>query len=233
MKRVILIAAIAAAAHPAGGGPPIAQPAKVRFHMHRHVDDLREVQRLLLAGKLDEAKTRAFLLTKPASDAGLAAWRSHAARLSDSARALTQATTIAEACRLEAQVAAACATCHVRAEPLAVIYPPAPAAPANAATVDARMARHQWAADRLWEGMIAGTTVPWRQGLEVLAQTPLPFPPHAKMPALADRLQDLARGALESLSDRSETIDTRATTYGNMLVTCAACHQAARSVVTR
>jgi hypothetical protein len=84
------------------------------------------------------------------------------------------------------------------------------------------MARHVWAADRLWEGLIGGDEDRWTRGLAVLADSPLPFGPLTDAPALATQLQRRAR---EQLDARAMTLpDGRATAYGEMLVTCAACH---------
>ena len=81
------------------------------------------------------------------------------------------------------------------------------------------MARHLWATDRLWEAMVGGNEPAWRDGLEVLAETPLPFTP-AGTDGLARRLQDLAQDQLS----RTTTLDERAAAYGELLRTCAGCH---------
>jgi hypothetical protein len=208
--------------------PPVhlTNPEMVRFHMRRHFDDLRDVERLLVAGKLADAKSRAYLLTRATTDPGLAEQAIEADRLVGAARALVGATTLAQACRLEAQVAVACASCHVRAQQTLTFR--ATKLPADEPTTPARMARHQWAADRLWEGMVAGSKRPWREGLDVLAASPLLVSPRADAVRLAERLQKLAVGALATVDDGSETLDSRATAYGDMLATCAACHLATR-----
>ena len=84
------------------------------------------------------------------------------------------------------------------------------------------MARHAWAVDRLWEGMIGPDDDRWAAGLDVLAATPLPFTPLTDAPALAAGLRELARA---QLANRSATgLDDRARAYGEILVMCAACH---------
>jgi hypothetical protein len=71
---------------------------------------------LLVAGKLDDAKTRAFLLTKAAPDPGMARWQREVDEVGEAARSLVAATSIDEALRREVRVAAACATCHLGAQ---------------------------------------------------------------------------------------------------------------------
>lgn len=197
------------------------RPAMVKFHMSQHFNDLRAVEQLLVAGELDVAKVRAFLLTRPAPDPGMARWKSEVDDVTQAARALANAPGIDEACRREARVAEACAYCHLHSQALPVFSTPPPLPPDDGGP-RARMARHQWAVDRLWEGMVAPAEAPWRAGLDVLATTPLPFSPLTDAPLLANQLQGFARHALET--EDSETLDDRTRSYGEMLVTCSACH---------
>jgi hypothetical protein len=241
LSLVAVAAAVAAAStacdQPASGGadpqPPepvrFERPAMVRFHMQRHFDDLREIERMLVAGKLEDGKTRAHLLTRPALDPGMAPWHHAIARVVDAARALETAPGIDEALRREARVAEACAECHLRTQRLPAFAPPA-ALPPDAPTLAARMARHAWAVDRLWEGMVGPAEDRWRMGLEALAASPLPFKPLDDAPALATRLRDLARHALATRA--TAELDERTRLYGELLVTCAACH-ATRAITAR
>lgn len=204
--------------------PPPARfvnPQAARFHMRRHFDDLRMIERLLIAGKLDEAATLADLLVRQTDDPGMAPWDLQAKQVAEAADALTKAPGLDEALRREARVAAACAECHALSQgrPVFAAVPPVPP---DAQTREARMARHVWATDRLWEGMIGPDDDRWRRGLEVLAATPQPFMRLTEAPGFARRLAQLAR---DQLATRATTLlDDRARAYGEMLVTCAACH---------
>jgi cytochrome c553 len=200
------------------GRARVDRPAKVRFHMQRHFDDLRMIERRLIAGKLDEARALAYLLARPAPDPGMAPWNAEGTHVTDAALALAAAPTLDEACKREPRVSAACAGCHLRAQAAPVFGAPPPLPP-DLPTQQARMARHLWATDRLWEAMVGGTDPPWRDGLEVLAETPLPFT-SAGTDRIARRLQDLAQDQLS----RTATLDERAAAYGEMLVTCTGCH---------
>ena len=119
------------------------------------------------------------------------------------------------------RVAAGCAWCHSRTQKLPVFPEPA-TAPSDDGTPRTRMARHQWAVDRLWEGMVGASDHHWRLGLNVLATTPLPFSPLTDAPALAAQLQSYAQHAIATQT--TESLEERAREYGEMLVTCAACH---------
>lgn len=234
---LLLAGAVLAAlcARPAGGDggedPPREPPAPprferaalVRWHMQRHFEDLRTIERLLVAGRLDEAKALAFMLAKPEPDPGMAPWAAEAREVVEPARELVSARTIDEALRREPHVAVACAGCHRQTERLPKLSR-LPALPPDLPIAAARMARHQWAADRLWEGIIGLSDDRWRAGLEVLAATPLPAAAVPGASALAERLQRIARQALERRT--SDTLDANARSYGDLLVTCAGCHAA-------
>jgi cytochrome c553 len=202
---LLLVLTAAICARPASGNPV------TRYHMVRHFGDLLDITHLLLAGKLDDARTRAFLLTRPPGDQAVEA----------AAAALGRAASISDACRLTAKVAEACASCHVQI-PRVWRAPAVPEEPPPEPNLEVRMQRHQWAADRLWEGVVLGDDRRWRQGLEVLAMRPVPMP---KDDRLAYRLQAMAVDSLGQLEQRSDTYVTRAHAYGEMLVTCTACHR--------
>jgi hypothetical protein len=85
------------------------------------------------------------------------------------------------------------------------------------------MARHLWATDRLWEGVVGSSDDAWRAGLDVLAVTPLPAAQLGDERAMiAHRLRRLAEDARKTRGGGQ--LVERARDYGEILVTCAACH---------
>jgi cytochrome c553 len=203
------------AADEQGATPRLERPGMVRFHMERHFDDLRTVERLLVAGKLGEATTLAHMLTRPANDPGLATWKDEAGRVAAAATAVEHASTLDQALQREPLIGAACGACHERTH-ARLRFTTAPAPPDRPGP-EARMARHQWAVDRLWEALVGADELRWTAGLQILATTPSP----EVQPREAAHLQALARAALTS---PSSSASSRATVYGDMLATCAACH---------
>lgn len=221
-ETLLLLLTAAACGRPASGEPVQLERRDVtRYHMARNFGDLQDIQRLLVANKLEDARARAFLLTQPPRDDGLTLLAAESQAVEDAAAALVQAASVSDACRLTARVAQACAGCHVHV-PRLVRPTPAPEEPSPEPSLEVRMQRHQWAADRLWEGVVMGDERRWRQGLEVLAMRPVPMP---KGDGLAHRLQAMAVDSLGRLEQQSDTYVTRAQAYGEMLVTCAACHR--------
>lgn len=190
----------------------------VRFHMHQNFDLLRAVERLLIRGKLDDAKRFAEAIGSAADEPGQGPWATHTAQVRERAAALARATTVEDALRKEAHLAAACGNCHGELG-VSPEFKSHPAAPSDQPTIPARMARHRWAVDRMWEGVVGNASDPWREGLEVLAATPVEVGPERG--TLARTLQKQAEQARRP---NPGPMQDRPTTYGEILVVCASCH---------
>jgi len=208
--------------------PPPAQfdrPAMARYHMQLHFGDLRTLEHVLLGGDLERGTTLAHLLARTTDAPISRAWDADIRAVSQAARALTRATTIDEALRREARIGGACASCHLHALSLPVFGTLSPA-PRDLPTAEARMARHAWATDRLWEGLVGADDVRWGQGLEVLSLTTAPVSALAGTDAYQARLQQLARAQLVAspIASPIASVDARAEAYGELLVACAGCH---------
>jgi cytochrome c553 len=188
--------------------------------MRANFDLVRAIERLLIIGKLDEAKRFAGAISEAAEAPAHGAWAAHVVGVRDRAAALARADSIEQACRLDAALAGACAGCHVEVgvSPAFREFP----VPPDKDDVDARMLRHRWAADRMWEGIIGGATEPWLAGLDVLAAPPLDWGPPSSDRAIHART--LQRLADQARKHKASTIETRTKAYGEMLAACAACH---------
>jgi cytochrome c553 len=200
----------------------------VRFHMHENFGLLRAIEKLLIRGRLDEARSFARAIAEAPDEPGLGPWAQHATLVRDRATSLANAGGIAEACRRAADLAEACASCHAAAGVAPEFRSPG-RIPPDHPTLEARMTRHLWATDRLWEGIVGAADDSWRDGLDVLAATPLREPQisGARLP-FARQLQTLADQTRVRL--RTDTLHDRARSYGEILVTCSGCHAAAPSV---
>jgi hypothetical protein len=189
-----------------------------RFHMHQNFDLVRAIERLLIRGKLEEAKRFAAAIATAPDEPEHGAWATQTATVRARALALSRATSVDDALRKATQLAAACGDCHRETYGSAMFDDP-PAVPPDRPTVDARMARHRWASDRLWEAVIGDSDEAWREGLDVLAATPLDL--GEDRAAFARELQRLANNARRT---KAPAAGTRAATYGQILLTCAHCH---------
>lgn len=196
-------------------------PIEARYHMRMHFGDLRIVEQALVDGKLAEGLSVAYLLTRQIDDPGLAKWAAQSRRVNAAALDLMTAQDVDGALRGLARVAVECAGCHMDANS-APAFPLPPAPPPDRATREARMARHAWAADRLWEAIVGNDDARWESGLAVLAAAPLPPAVLIDGGNAAATLQTYARNQLDMRG--TVTINDRARAYGEMLVLCSRCH---------
>lgn len=101
--------------------------------------------------------------------------------------------------------------------------------PADWSDTQTHMQRHQWAIDRMWEGIIGPSAGAWKRGASMLSGEPL----HAELMvgirdpqqaaeanALADRVHELGR-----LGSEVTTPAERSEIYSEMIFLCASCHQ--------
>src|SRR4051812_3341410 len=176
----------------------------VRFHMHENYGLVRAIDHLLVRGKLDEAKELARGLAASPDEPGLSAFAAQTAAVREQAAALTNATTAEAALRALTKAGAACASCHAASGTLPDLGTP-PVAPPDRATIDARMARHRWATDRLWEGVMGLSDEAWTAGLDVLVATPLPASELAavRQPFARTLQRDARRAKLVKASERA------------------------------
>ncbi|CAN5373363.1 hypothetical protein BH11MYX1_BH11MYX1_44520 [soil metagenome] len=194
----------------------------VRFHMHENFGLARAIERLLLRGKLDEARELARGLAIAPDEPGMAMWATQTARVRQRAAELVTAKTVDAAFVAESLLAIECAGCHLASGASPEFGAPS-APPIDQPTVAARMARHLWAADRLWEGMVGTADDSWSAGLAILAKPPLAASELGEARGrFARQLQRLAVTAQKvKAGDQA-----RATTYAQLLTTCTACHLA-------
>ena len=197
------------------------QDMMLRFHMHENFGVVRGIERFLLRGQLDDAKQLAAAIGQAPNAPGLGAFAEHTARVRKAAFDLASAKNLEQAVRREATLLQACAGCHVAAAIIPDLAPP-PALPPDRDSIDARMARHLWAADRLWDGIVAGDDAAWKVGIDLLASGPPTWaPPTKPQRDFAKRLQLIADSERRT---RSTRLSTRADTYGELFLTCVGCH---------
>ena len=128
---------------------------------------------------------------------------------------------------LTGRLGRACSRCH-EAHGAIVTFAWEPP-PDEAPTLAAQMKRHQWAAARLWEGLVGPSEEMWTDGTQTLAGIRLDLAavtgdtPRGDLAALAGKVRELASRARAVANH-----DARATLYGELMSTCAGCHQIAR-----
>jgi len=187
----------------------------------RHGDAMRDA---VARGDLDEAKTEAKLLSDlriEGPSGGL--WKQMFDAMRAAAARSTSTSDLKDAGRDVGLVARTCGDCHTKfGRPGILVEPPG----ALSSGAHASMRRHQWATERLWEGLVVPSDDAWNAGALALAQAPLVpaeltpgRPPVPRVGELAQAVHVLALKA-----ESTEGVDARADLYGELLATCAECH---------
>jgi cytochrome c553 len=196
--------------------------------MDEHFAAVSDLQRAIARGHLDQAKEDARWIVEHDEPTQLAEWRPFVDDMKQAARAVGAAPDLPSAAALAAQLGRACSRCHEKTS--AVVSFGWEVAPADEPGLQPQMKRHQWAAARLWEGLVGPSDDVWREGATVLAATKLDVlatmgsgAPRGDLPALATRVRELAITA-----EKTDDGDARAKLYGELLSTCAGCHALVR-----
>lgn len=225
---VIPSAGSGSAAPPVEPAPAKAPPdaPTLKEHMSEHFAAVSELQRAIARGHLDEAKTHARWLVGH-DEKLLAEWQPFVDEMRAAAKDVANAPDLPTAGGLAARLGRACSRCHeARSAVVTFVWAPVPD---EAPSLQVQMKRHQWAAARLWEGLVGPSDELWTQGTSVLATAKLDTfaaagaTPRGDVAALAAKVRDLAKRAT-TMTDQ----DTRQKLYGELLSTCAGCHQLVR-----
>lgn len=215
---------------PADANPPkptLAADAGLKDHMKEHFAAITEIQRSVVRSNLPAAQAAARYLAEHVEHQAVAQWQPHVAALRAAANRVVAAADLPTAAVEAAVLGRACASCH-QAHSAIVTFAWEPE-PEGDATLAAQMKKHQWAAARLWEGLIGPSDEMWNQGAAALAATRLDqIAAQTKAGAtdvapFAATVRTLARRAGVTADE-----DARAILYGDLLKACASCHRVAR-----
>jgi hypothetical protein len=194
--------------------------------MQAHFDAIVAIRDALIAGNLDNAKAEAKRITGDRVEPLITSWREYVGEIRQWAATVETATGLEEAAAAAAELARACGHCHSgHSVPLDLgTSEPADATPGTIP----QMRRHQWAAERMWEGLVGPSEARWNRGASQLVRSAL-TPAQALDSQTAARVARLA-ARVQALGEEAHELpatawDTRSATYGRFLSTCAACHQ--------
>lgn len=211
----------------AGARPPVDAALDLRQHMDEHFGAVVQVERAVMRGQLAEAQDAAAYLSEHLEHAGLAGAEPFVEAVRAAGREIKAAPGLSRAAADAAHLGLQCARCHIaRSAIVSFAWEPMPP---DDGTIEARMRRHQWASARMWEGLIGPADELWNEGASLIASNDLDALAEAAAPKavgvkeLVAQVRVLARQAATA-----GTAEERATLYGQLLVTCAGCHQQAR-----
>jgi len=220
----------APSAAPMSSSPPPIPPAvaapstpAIPALMTEHYGKTVEMKAAVIRGDLAAFKQAAQALAEHPIEGTLAAdWKTHLERMRDAAVVGRDATEIQTAADALAATGRTCAGCHAQlGKPKLELGAP----PAEGSGASFHMARHQWAADRMWEGLMAPSDDAWVKGCEVMADAPLHQEAMTGPKSVSARVTELAAQA-HTLANRARTapVQDRGTHYSAFLATCTACH---------
>lgn len=236
LSRIVLAMAVATAACDRTAGPAPADPAShssdtasappanaLNEQMHAHLGAIREIHLALIRGDLEAARDRARHLSRMSAEGELGAWERPVQFVREQALRLASTTHPRDARHLSTELATVCADCHmVHARDSRFDVPPPPA---DDGSLRGSMARHQWAADAMWIGLVAPSTEIWQQGLDAIAALPLSSPVFAGYENTA--ALELQRQRLIALATRNRRLPgqgDRARRLARIMDVCAGCH---------
>ncbi len=202
-------------------------PETEREHMQGHFEAVRDAERAVIRGDLATARDRGSWIAEHAEHPALADWQPYVEDVRAAGRELAAASDLAMAAPRVAVLARRCAACHeARAAIVTFDWEPEPAADSTLASV---MARHRWAAERLWEGVVGPSDARWSEGATSLAAVTFDTMLVGK-PGDTSRLRDIATTitVLARKAIRTEDPVARVALYGALLQTCASCHALTR-----
>ena len=214
---------------PATAGPSLAvtiQAAQAR--MHERFRSAQRIEQAITHSDLDRARTEARELAELTEPEIVPRWRPYLERIAPAAHQIDRAADVVAAAKATAALGRECARCH-EAMAAKVTFPTQPR-PADDARLAPKMLGHQWAAARMWEGLIGPANDRWLEGAQALAQAPLAIV--AEGPVRTDTGNigdDVARVRLyANRAVAARTGDARAEIFGDLLATCAHCHAVIR-----
>lgn len=192
-------------------------------HMHEHYALVTAVQRAVIAGDLEAVSAPARELAEHSAPAEMQPeWVPYVESMRAAARAALAATDVESAALATAELGNSCAECHT-ASGTSDQFDRLKKPKYDESTA-AHMRRHQWAADRMWEGLIGPSARIWKQGAYLMAETALkPDQLHAEAGRDIARMERLVHGIATSATQKYDG-EGRVYSYSQLLATCAGCH---------
>jgi hypothetical protein len=222
------ITAATSSATPAASAPPAAvasaQTPTVEAKMAEHFAAAATLRDSLIKGDLEGFHAAAATISDKELSANLSdTWKPYLEAMRTAAKRARDAKTIGAGATALAEVGRACATCHEKlgSPKLAIGEPPA----AGSGTKP-HMARHEWAAARMWEGLMAPSQDAWTKGAEVFTDAPLHEEAIAGARSVSPEIGELAKRAhafgQEAHTARDQA--ARAKAVAEIYGTCVGCH---------
>ena len=195
-------------------------------HMHEHLTRIGTIKSAIIAGNLGDVDEPATWLAEHETVTGLPAeFESYVIQMKSYARRVIEADNLVSAAESVSNMAKTCGNCHlVNHVNLQFGYDRRPRE--DLEDLITHMQRHQWATDRLWEGLIGPSDAAWNRGTDMLIDAPL-LP--SDVTSATDNVAEIARisrriHALGGIGTETKTPDARSELHAEVLGLCASCH---------
>lgn len=205
--------------------------ASAQVHMSEHFTRTTAARDAIIAGHMDEARVELAWLAEHEETEGVpvefGSWfadlRTVAATGVGSTDARGMASTIGG-------IGVQCGGCHGTLNIQPLIPGAAGPAPQDSGDLRGHEARHRWAADQLWIGLVQPSNTAWQQGLAALQDPPVNPAAigvdaqwHSVVEPYVGILRQISRADMELVDPQA-----RAETFGLVVSACAGCHAAAK-----
>lgn len=202
--------------------------SEVAIHMHEHLNRITTIKAFIIMGNLNGVREPAIWLAEHESVAGLPSnYEPYVELMRVYAREVVEAPDLNSAAESVSRMARTCSNCHlVNHVELEFGYDQRPGELEDTVS---HMQRHQWAADRLWEGLIGPSDTAWRRGADMLVDVPL-----LAEDVMYDSTNSDNSAAIDQIARRihvlggqgtsTSTPAARSELYGEILGLCASCH---------
>ncbi len=149
------------------------QLTTVAVNMHEYLDRISTIKSSIIAGRLEGVRDPAIWIADHEITAGLPAdFEPYIAQMKTHARHVIEAKDLISAAKSVSKMAKTCGACHeVNGIEMEFGYDQTPRE--DVEDVITHMQRHQWAADRLWDGLIGPSNSAWNRGADMLIDVPL------------------------------------------------------------
>ena len=223
-----ILTGVAAALAFIASGQEVVEPdlSPVAKHMHEDLAQLSEIKSATIAGDLNRLKEAALGLAGHETAIHLPPeWEPFFRTVRDAANMAAKATTLGAAGSAVAKIAVACGNCHVaNAVNLEFGYDQKPALDLD--DLVSHMQRHQWAVDRMWEGIFGPSDIAWNRGTDMLIDIALYMGDVPVDSGTAAEARDVDRRihSLGGKATQTQTVDSRQALYSEVVSLCGNCH---------
>lgn len=231
-KNLRLASVLALAVFTLGPRPALVQAesdeqrSMVAARMHENLSRIGTIKSAIVAGKHEDVRESAVWLANHQTIAGLPAdFEPYVAQMKTYARHVIESQDLVSAAVSVSKMAKTCGDCHlVTGVNLEFGYDQLPRE--DIEDVVTHMQRHQWAMDRMWEGLIGPSDNAWNRGVDMLLDVPLLPSDVTTATDNVTEISNIARRIHELASKGAGAMTTgaRSELYGEVLGLCASCH---------